>query len=647
MLFLTDIQKRCQAIVREHIKTILALSFIVVITVITFYPSIKNGFVWDDAGYILGNSLIKRLSLDNMKKMMTTFFFSNYHPLVLITYAWEYFFFKLNPLPYHVVNVLLHLINCSLVFFFFKRLTSRNIAAFVVATLFAIHPLHVESVAWVSSRKDLLYSLFYLSSLISYLTYLGKEQPIKYYWFALFLFLLSLLSKSMAVTLPLVLFLIDYYYHRKINFFMIKEKLPFFFLASVFGIFAIFSQQKSISSEITYSSYSFLKFFFVGTHGLLFYIFKTFVPINLSAFYPYPDGLPLTFFISPIIVIFFFACFLYFRKHVSSNIVFGIAFYVITLLPVLQFLPVGVATAADRYTYIPLLGIFYIIGEAFAWLEKTIRTVRLRIAGILCFFLAIALLAIASNHRCRIWQNNLTLWTDVIHKYPRCAIAYGNRGAENVLKDRNKAFSDTLTAINLAPPNAGLYNNLCIIYYLDKDQQKALEYCKKAIDLEPGDALNYKVLGDAYLTFGNRSLAIESYQKALSINPYFGPAHSSICSFYLSAKQYEDAYQPCKTAMAFDPDNEILYMTFGNIYLQNKQYENAFRFYLGAIVINPRQAEAHNNLAFLYYLIKDYTSSLKHLKLARSSGYVINTEFENLLKSRTTNNEDNLDHKDE
>jgi protein O-mannosyl-transferase len=645
MPLLADIRKKCQAIAREHVRTILALSFIVVIAAITFYPSIRNGFVWDDTGYILGNSLIKRLSLDNMEKMLTTFFFSNYHPLVLITYAWEYFFFKLNPLPYHVVNILLHLANCFLVFFFFKRLTSGKIVAFVVATLFAIHPLHVESVAWVSSRKDLLYSLFYLSSLISYLTYLGQEQPRKYYWFALFLFSLSLLSKSMAVTLPFVLFLTDYYYRRKIDFTMIKEKLPFFFLAFVFGIFAIFSQQKSISSEITHSSYSFLKFLFVGTHGLLFYVFKTFVPVNLSAFYPYPDGLPLSFLISPIIVVSFFACFIYFRKRISSKIVFGIAFYVVTLSPVLQFLPVGVATAADRYTYIPLLGIFYIIGEAFAWLEKNIRTVKLRIAGTLCFFLAIALLAAASNDRCKIWQNNITLWTDVIHKYPRCAIAYGNRGADNVLKDRNKALSDTLAAISLAPPDAGLYSNLCIIYYVDKDQPKALEYCRKAIDLEPRNALNYKVLGDAHLTFGDRALAIESYQKALSINPSFGPAHARICSFYLSEKRYEDAYQPCKTAMTFDPDNEDLYMTFGNVYLQNKQYENAFRFYLGAIVINPRQAEAHNNVAFLYYLIKDYTSSLRHLNLARSSGYSINAEFENLLKSKMTNNEANVDHK--
>jgi protein O-mannosyl-transferase len=646
MSFLTDTYKRYRTIVRNHGRIILTLIFIILITAVTFSPAIQNSFVWDDMGYVTGNPLIKQLSLDNMKKITTNYFFNNYHPLVLISYAWEYFFFKLNPMPYHIVNILLHLINCFLVFFFFRQLKRGNITAFIVTILFAIHPLHVESIAWISSRKDLLYSLFYLGSLISYLTYLEKKYSLKYYYFTIFLFLLSLLSKSMAVTLPLILFLIDYYHHRKINFFTIREKLPFFFLAFVVGIITLFSQQKSISHEITYTYYSFLKFFFVGAHGLLFYIYKTFVPVNLSAFYPYPEGLPFVFLISPFVILLFVACFLYFRKYINNNIFFGMAFYVVTLLPVLQFLPVGEAIAADRYTYIPLLGIFYIIGGTCTWLDKKISTVKIRVVGMLCFFLTIALLAIASNDRCRVWQNDFSLWTDVIQKYPRCALAYGNRGAVNVTKDRGKALSDSLTAINLSPHNAGVYSNLCIIYYLDKDQHKALEYCKKAIDLEPGDAHNYKVLGDAYSAFDNKSLAIENYQKALSVNPNFSAVYSPICYFYLSEKKYEDANPYCEKALNSNPDDENLLMTLGYTFFLNKQYERAFRFYFATILVNPKHAEAHYDLAILYYRIKDYSSSLKHLNLAHSYGYVDNKKFENLLRSEMINNETNRNHGD-
>ncbi len=156
------------------------------------------------------------MTLDNVKTIMTTPIMGNYHPLVIISYAWEYFFFKLNPAPYHIINLVIHLLNCILVFYFILRLSNSIPVAFITGLLFGIHPLHVESVAWISERKDVLYAFFYLISLICYLSYLERRPAYKYYFFSFFFFFLSILSKPMAITLPLILFLLDYFHRQKI-----------------------------------------------------------------------------------------------------------------------------------------------------------------------------------------------------------------------------------------------------------------------------------------------------------------------------------------------------------------------------------------------------------------------------------------------
>ena len=146
---------------QKNLILFLAISFILIATAIAYYPCLKNGFVWDDEGYILKNYYIKNMSVDNLKTIMTTPIMGNYHPLVIISYAWEYFFFKLNPAPYHIVNMIIHLLNCVLVFYFILRLSHSIPVAFITGLLFGIHPLHVESVAWISERKDVLYAFFY------------------------------------------------------------------------------------------------------------------------------------------------------------------------------------------------------------------------------------------------------------------------------------------------------------------------------------------------------------------------------------------------------------------------------------------------------------------------------------------------------
>jgi hypothetical protein len=277
-------------------------------TVITFAPAINNGFTkWDDQLYVTENHHIRDMSYATLESNFRSFLAGNYHPLTMVSLALDYRFWGLNPKGYHLTNVVLHVVNTLAVFGLIFLLTQSRELAVITALFFGIHPLHVESVAWVSARKDVLYAAFYLGACISYVLWLRKDRLKAFYYAgALGLFLLSLLSKGMAVTLPVVLILIDFYARRRVPLRKhLVEKAPFFLLSIVFGILAVAAQKESgavgdLASIPTYERG------FVACYGFLVYLFKALVPVKLSAFYPYPDGmargLPLIFWIAPFLV---------------------------------------------------------------------------------------------------------------------------------------------------------------------------------------------------------------------------------------------------------------------------------------------------------------------------------------------------------
>src|ERR1043165_1538299 len=231
-----SVKKRPGKPVTGKQKYFIPLFIIVLISFIAFLPVFHNGFVnLDDDKYIRDNPM---LAVFNLKEIFSRYVEGNYHPLTMLTYSIEYQLFGLNAQGYHAVNLLLHLLNVILVFYAILYLSNKTEIALVASLLFGIHPLHVESVAWASELKDLLYTFFFLASYICYLRYI-KEPKSKFYFYCLLLFLLSLLSKAMAVSLPLILLLTDYFKGRKLNVKTWLEKIPFFALSILFGIIAI------------------------------------------------------------------------------------------------------------------------------------------------------------------------------------------------------------------------------------------------------------------------------------------------------------------------------------------------------------------------------------------------------------------------
>jgi tetratricopeptide (TPR) repeat protein len=625
------------AILTKKYKLIIAICLLLIITLISFYPSLTNDFTnWDDDLHVTANTSIKGLSLNNIKRMFTSFYAGNYMPLTILSYAVEYRLFTLNPHAYHTTNLLLHLFNCVLVFWLIYLLSGKELTGFIVALFFGIHPLHVESVAWISERKDVLYAFFFLSSLICYLLYLKKENAKKYYPFALLLFILSLFSKSMAVTLPLTLCVFDMFFHRPFNRKNLLEKVPFFALAVAFGVITLFSQSASIRHDI-----SFFKSPFIASYGLVFYLTKLVLPINLSCMYPYPEGAsyipPWRLLGSGVIVILGILSILFLTKKMKyrDTLLFGCLFFFITILPVLQILPVGQAIAADRYTYIPLIGIFFIAGRGISYLyeNKIQHSLTLKTFSSVLFAGIVIVLGILTWERCHVWRDSITLWSDVLQKYPNDPGAYNSRGSAFFLeKNYPMAIEDFNHAIRISPSHIYAHRNLCSIFSVTGKHEDAIAACKRAIEIKPDYADAHNLLGNIYHGIGKYGEAMTSYKRAIETNPNSEQAYNNLCITYETIGKHEEAITACKNAIEIKPDYEKAYNSLGNVYFSLGKYGEAISSYKKALEINPDFVSAHNNLAVSYYRTKHYNLSIHHLNRVIELGHKVHPEFLELLK---------------
>lgn len=559
-------------------NTIILLCLILAIIFVVFLPCLKNGFVnWDDDKYIINNPAIQSVSLANFKKIFTSFIIDNYHPVTIISYLFEYSFFKLNPLYYHLDNVFLHLLNCALVFWLFFILTRRAYISLAITFLFGIHPLQVESVAWISERKNLLYALFFLSSIICYIYYIQKKKALKYYCFSILLFILSLLSKAMALTFPLILLLIDYYFRRKPDKFILIEKIPYFILSLASAItMAVCIFVSGIFR--TENPLTLFQILLLALYAIVFYLNKILLPVKLSCLYPYYSvaNNPVYLYTFIISLALFAGAFIFCRRN--KKIIFGGGFFLITILPVLQFMRTGAVIVTDRYNYIPALGIFYIIAVTLSWVYNN-RFKKL--AAKWLFFTAaifiIATLSLLTWNRCKVWKNSIVLWTDAINKYPgtHIPIAYFNRGIAYAFSQKNdKAVID--------------FNKALMLYYnkLGTNQNYAQAY-KKLLTSGYGYAALYDFLAVKFAEIGRTQEAILLLNKAVQIDPSNIQTLYNLCSVY------------------------------GNL----KRYPEAIAIGRKVIELSPKSAQAHYNLSLAYFLDNQHTLACRHNKIAIELGF--------------------------
>ena len=454
-------------ITKDPLYSKFLLPVILILTAIVFYNSIRNDFInnWDDQAYVINNPLIKHLSWENLKIIFTTFSIGNYHPLTILSFALEYKLFGLNPFYNHFTNYILHLLNVILVYFFIKRFSGKYWLAAITSLFFALHPMHVESVAWILERKDLLYSFFFLLSLISYCKYKLSENKYSNLLWSLLWFILSLLSKPAAVCLPLVLVLIDYYIDKKFSWKSLVSKIHFFILSLAFGVITIYAQKSLNAISDINPSFNIIYRIFLVSYSSIYYLVKVFLPFNLSVlhYYPVKSGgmFPIEYYLAlPAIILIIFGVVK--ARQFKRELVFGLLFYFITIALVLQLIPVGQSIVSERYSYIPTIGIFFIFGQFFSFVKDNKFSFSNKIKA----FLPVLLVALTivysfqTYERIKYWKNGIVLFTDVIKKYPEEGFGWWGRGNSEIeKKDFKPALDDYNKSILLGSRDATLFTN--------------------------------------------------------------------------------------------------------------------------------------------------------------------------------------------
>ncbi len=668
---------------------ILWLVIIAGITAISYFSSLDNEITsWDDEFYLNTNPYLKDLSFETVKTLFDTdtYYMGNYHPLAMISLSVDYAIGgenadgNINPFIFHFTNLLLHILITLSVFWFVFALLKRFNIAVIAALLFGVHTLHVESVAWISERKDVLYSLFFVLSLIAYLKYVDLQKT-KYYLLSMFLFLLSLFSKGQAVSLAVTLILIDYLRGRKlVSRKLILEKIPFFIFAVIFGLIAIGAQKQS-EALVDEQGYDFLQRTAIASYAFVVYIRQLILPVNLSAIYPYPDIIHQTvpamyyFMIIPALAVAFL--FLWLLKKQKKTAAFALGFFIVNIFLLLQFIPVGSAVHADRYAYIPSIG--YVILLAFLSvkiIEKKPKnkTVIFGLTGVY-----ILLLSVLTFMRCDIWQNSKTLWEDTVEKSPTSVVAQNNLGsrydrqAAKAMKNfdfgkaekyRLKAISFFTKAIKGKPDYKNAFYNRGVSEYelgklmkdtnyirasvsdfdkaLEQDAQFADAYHNRAnakaelgdlsgalkdfdlaISFNPDDAKYYTNRGVTKGKLGNIDGAVADFNKALSLNSDEKPAiYSNLGKAKMLQGKTEEALKNYDYSIELNPKQYTAYLNRALAKQKIGDFKGALEDFTKCLEINPKTADAYYNRALLFLDMNKRENACKDLKQASDLGIV-------------------------
>jgi tetratricopeptide (TPR) repeat protein len=602
---------------------LVSLASILVITLLVYLPVFRAGFVWDDKSYIVDNTVIHSLDPGNV---FSSYVMGNYHPFTLLALSIQFQLFGLNETGYHVINLLLHLVNVLLVYYSIFLLCNKKYVALVAALLFGIHPLHTESVAWISGLKDLLYTSFFLGAYIFYLKWLAEKQN-RFYWIALLLFLFSLLSKAMAASFPVVLLLTDYFKERKLNMKTWVEKIPFLLLSIIFGVVAILAQQSSEGIQ-DQGSYSYLQRIIFACYGYLTYLWKFLLPVYQSAYYPYPiksgENLAIQFYIYPLLLLMLVA-FVIYSLRFTKKIFYGIGFFTVTVFLVLQLLPVGDAVMADRYSYVSSIGIFYLAGEGFNWIWNN-KGKTIALALLIPFVIFFSVFAYFRNN---VWKNGITLWTDVIRKFPDAEIAYNSRGGAYLLaKKYDEALADLNKVIQFKPDNAEALNIRAVIYTNKKRMQEALNDLNRAIVSDPGYADAYNNRGLLLMDLSRYGEALNEFNRAIQLRPTYAEAYYNRGLLFMTEKKYEQALKDYDKAIQLRPGYTEAIINRGMISNSETSSEKDLIDYNKAIEADPKNPQLYysrgivlTNLSKNTGAISDFNRSIE-LKADNAIAYV-------------------------
>ncbi len=610
----------------NKVSTTKILIFILCATALCLIPVLQNDFIsFDDPSYVTENPLIQHLNSESIKKFFTEQFVSTYQPIVMLSYAIEYKLFGLNATGFHLFSLLVHLMNVVLVFLLAQRLLKDRIGAVVAALLFGIHPLHVESVAWVASQKDVLYACFFLGASLCYLKY-ARDSDRKYYLLAMLLSVLSLLSKAQAVVLPVVFLLYDYLLHRKIDSKAILEKVPFFVLSLLFGAVAFSIQSKSGAIQ-DFGYFPFYERVLFACYGFVCYIMQTVVPIKLSVFYPYPETLdkinsPLVY-AAPVIVAALAALVFKYRKN--RVLVFGALFFCVTIALVIQLIPVGTAVRADRYSYVSLIGLLIFAGYLFALIYEA-RPAQQKaltaLAGL--YFVIIGGLTFS---RTTAFKDSLAVYNDALENYPSFMI-YNNRG---VIFFNNKQYKEALADFEevekIKPAFPNIWYNSGYAWQQLGNMPKALEHYSRALKADPKNTDILSKVQAIHTTQNDLATALGDANKILELKPDLVEAYFNRAELLGRMGRTKEAVTDLDKVIGMKPDFAAAFNDRGIANSMMGNNEQALKDFDKMIQLSPNAWNAYFNRSLTLKTLGRYAEAYNDAATAKKNGHPVTDQY--------------------
>ncbi|MGD0785160.1 MAG: tetratricopeptide repeat protein [Sedimentisphaerales bacterium] len=598
-------------------RFILICVFLIAAIVAVYWPVYFHKFLkYDDDLYVTNNiNIHSGLNFKSIHWAFTAGYASNWHPVTWISHMLDWQLYGNWAGGHHLTNVFFHILNTLILFYVLMRMTGAVWPSAFVAAAFALHPLHVESVAWIAERKDLLSTFFWLLTMWAYVRYVEKPK-LKWYLTAIVLFILGLMSKPMLVTLPFVLLLLDYWpLQRKFSRWLLIEKIPFFLCSFVSCIITYFIQQRggaTIAVEIlclkTRIANAFISY--------LTYITNMIWPSRLAVLYPHPgDAFSVTkAIISGLLLVIASVIFIYLGRRRRFFTV-GWFWYLGTLVPVIGLVQVGVQSMADRYTYMTLTGLFIII--AFSANEFV---PKLRYRNLILSCSAVAVLtgwAFTASVQLKYWKDSLPLFEhtlQVTENNPLILEDYATYLSE--LGRFDEAIEQSNKFLKMKPNSPQAHNNLGNIFLRTGKLDQAIEQFRLAIKCDPGFPQAYFNLASALKKQGKPQDAIEYFKQTIKIKPDFVDAYLNLGITLNEMGKSQEAVEYFNKALEFDPGNVLVHGYLGMALAEVGKTDEAIKEIRFVLKARPADAEMYRNLGILLEKKDDTAAAIEAYRAA-------------------------------
>jgi len=607
-------------------RTAIAAALLVGLTLAAYLPALWHaGFIWDDDDYITANATLR--SVDGLRRMwFEPRAIPQYYPLTFTTFWAEYRLWDVQPRGYHIVNVLLHAGNAVLLWLVLRRL--RLPAAWMAAAVFALHPMQVESVAWITERKNVLSGLFALSAALIYVGNVAPDvtggRPIQWRWYlaTMALFVCALWSKTVTCSLPAVLLLITWWQHGRIDRGSVTWLAPLFAVGVVMASVTIWMEQHHVGAEGAEWAFSAIDRVLIAGRALWFYAGTLFWPHDLTFIYPRwsIDARVWWQYLFPAAALAVIVTLYVARRRLGRGPLVATLCYAGALAPALGFFnvfPMRFSFVADHFAYLPIIGLMVLTTAAGAEIGRRLGSTGRQIGYAICAAILVVLTVLTAR-QCRIYENLLVLWSDTLAKNPAAWIAHNNLG-DTLLRQGGSVpaaivhFEETL---RFKPDFPDAHYNLGTALVQARQLEAGIEQFRAATRLKPDYADAYNNLAGALFETGRPQEAIEQYERALQLKPDLPQAHSSLATVLVQTGDLQGAIDHLEQALRLDPDYPEAHWSLGNALVRTNRPDEAIAQFEQALRLKPDYTEAHTSIAIVLIQSGRSREAIEHFQAA-------------------------------